>query len=561
MPNSASRVNRARKCFCVAKDRSGRSQNYLLPDGSIKRLWKRSANCYSCQKKRISLRERKHPVAAPFSSRLLSGSAIDDIAHALRQCHEVSTAAAPTLSKSYARDGYLLVQDVAPNHLVAELLEAISSHPESTWEGFAPDQLRRSLDISLADSVTTVLHDHVLPLFRKLGVISHSHEVRHSRAHLNPRGAQRDAPRTLCPQPHSFAEPSNQDAATAMLGLNLGFSVWVGDPGYEVLLTVPPGGVLLIHAHTRRAVEATGLLHSVCVDFALATQAKPIPRCDGDTLFLDTENRDILADGPVYLYFAEICAGGASFSKTAKDARFRKQLGDDFFGGREVIIECITCENKPGLKPACVDHHFEVDLRHWDYLSDIPRGYLDFAWASPNCAPYSKAHTVGPRDLDGADALVLACFRFFEELQIDHWLLENSGGAALLPKRQIMERYKDLIRECCYCRYKQNWAQKQTMLCTSLSKNTLRGSSLHFKTCSRYDSCPNYRRHKRVAQGGDHKNTGARGMKTSEAQTVPRELCKDVIRMVVALLLERRHTFAKKKRGQGAELYKLEIGL
>ena len=346
-----------------------------------------------------------------------------------------------------------------------------------------------------------------------------------------------------------------------MLGLDLGFSVWVGGPGYEVLLTVPPGGVLLIHAHTRRAVEATGLLQSVCVDFALATQAKPIPRCDGDTLFLDTENRDILADGPVYLYFAEICAGGASFSKTAKDARFRKQLGDDFFGGREVIIECITCENKPGLKPACVDHHFEVDLRHWDYLSDIPRGYLDFAWASPNCAPYSKAHTVGPRDLDGADALVLACFRFFEELQIDHWLLENSGGAALLPKRQIMERYKDLIRECCYCRYKQNWAQKQTMLCTSLSKNTLRGSSLHFKTCSRYDSCPNYRRHKRVAQGGDHKNTGARGMKTSEAQTVPRELCKDVIRMVVALLLERRHTFAKKKRGQGAELYKLEIGL
>ena len=47
--------------------------------------------------------------------------------------------------------------------------------------------------------------------------------------------------------------------------------------------------------------------------------------------------------------------------------------------------------------------------------------------------------------------------------------------------------------------------------------------------------------------GGDHKNTGARGMKTSEAQTVPRELCKDVIRMVVALLLERRHTFACRK--------------
>ena len=39
-------------------------------------------------------------------------------------------------------------------------------------------------------------------------------------------------------------------------------------------------------------------------------------------------------------------------------------------------------------------------------------------------------------------------------------------------------------------------------------------------------------------------------LKTSEAQTVPRKLCKDVIRMVVALLLERRHTFAKKKRGR-----------
>ena len=46
-----------------------------------------------------------------------------------------------------------------------------------------------------------------------------------------------------------------------------------------------------------------------------------------------------------------------------------------------------------------------VDILEWDYKL-FDRNNFYFVWASPVCTEYSKAKTVGTRDLEGADKLV-----------------------------------------------------------------------------------------------------------------------------------------------------------
>ncbi len=45
------------------------------------------------------------------------------------------------------------------------------------------------------------------------------------------------------------------------------------------------------------------------------------------------------------------------------------------------------------------------DVRAWDFRK-YPRGYFELIVASPPCTEYSRAKTIGARDLEGADALV-----------------------------------------------------------------------------------------------------------------------------------------------------------
>ena len=52
-----------------------------------------------------------------------------------------------------------------------------------------------------------------------------------------------------------------------------------------------------------------------------------------------------------------------------------------------------------------------TDIMTWDYKAAFPQGHWDVIWASPDCTQYSRARTTArkPRDLEGADKLVVKC--------------------------------------------------------------------------------------------------------------------------------------------------------
>ena len=60
----------------------------------------------------------------------------------------------------------------------------------------------------------------------------------------------------------------------------------------------------------------------------------------------------------------------------------------------------ISVDIDPNFQPTHI-----ANLLTWDYTM-YPRDHFHFVWASPVCTEYSKAKTVGKRNLEGADKLV-----------------------------------------------------------------------------------------------------------------------------------------------------------
>ncbi len=76
------------------------------------------------------------------------------------------------------------------------------------------------------------------------------------------------------------------------------------------------------------------------------------------------------------------------------------------------------------------------DVMAWDFRK-YPRGSFELIVASPPCTEYSRAKTIGARDLEGADALVQRTLQIIQYLAPRKWWLENPRYG-LLPKREFM---------------------------------------------------------------------------------------------------------------------------
>ena len=121
------------------------------------------------------------------------------------------------------------------------------------------------------------------------------------------------------------------------------------------------------------------------------------------------------------------------------------------------------------------------DILTWDYTA-YPPGHFDVMWCSPPCQEYSKAKTVGGRNLTQADACVRRCFEIIDYLQPRAWLLENPA-TGLLPRRMEALRPGLSCVIVDYCAYGANYRKRTAIWHSS-------GLALTLETCRGAGACP-----------------------------------------------------------------------
>ena len=89
------------------------------------------------------------------------------------------------------------------------------------------------------------------------------------------------------------------------------------------------------------------------------------------------------------------------------------------------------------------------DILHWDYTCFAP-GTFHFIWASPPCTEYSRAKTVGVRNIEYANSIVLKTLEIISYLDPTYWVIENPQ-TGLLKNQYFMNDlpYNDVD----YCKY------------------------------------------------------------------------------------------------------------
>ena len=91
----------------------------------------------------------------------------------------------------------------------------------------------------------------------------------------------------------------------------------------------------------------------------------------------------------------------------------------------------------------------QIDIMDWDY-TDFQPHMFDVIWASPPCTEYSRAKTVGVRDIEGSNKVVKRTLDIIEYFQPKYWIVENPQ-TGLLKDQDIMVWIP--FNDVDYCRY------------------------------------------------------------------------------------------------------------
>ena len=92
----------------------------------------------------------------------------------------------------------------------------------------------------------------------------------------------------------------------------------------------------------------------------------------------------------------------------------------------------------------------KTDIMDWDYKAAFEPGTFDIIWASPPCTEYSRAKTIGVRDIEGSNKVVqrtLDIINYFNP----RWRVIENPQTGLLKQQAMMQGlpYKDID----YCKY------------------------------------------------------------------------------------------------------------
>ena len=82
-----------------------------------------------------------------------------------------------------------------------------------------------------------------------------------------------------------------------------------------------------------------------------------------------------------------------------------------------------------------------ADILQWDYRAYAP-DHFRVVWASPDCTQHSRARTTArtPRDLEGADALVLKALEIIRYFSDCTWFIENPQTGLLKTRACVQNR-------------------------------------------------------------------------------------------------------------------------
>lgn len=173
----------------------------------------------------------------------------------------------------------------------------------------------------------------------------------------------------------------------------------------------------------------------------------------------------------------------------------------------EIISLDILAKNNPT---------YCCDILLWDY-KQYPPGYFDAIWASPPCTEYSKAKTVGIRNIYLANNIVKRTLEIIQYFNPTKWFIENPE-TGLLKHQEFMEGipYYDVD----YCQYGKDY-RKRTRIWTM--KDNFNALVCDKKTCSKVVD----NRHIASCGNGYNKYTN-RIITQDEKYSIPEQLIKDL---------------------------------
>lgn len=109
------------------------------------------------------------------------------------------------------------------------------------------------------------------------------------------------------------------------------------------------------------------------------------------------------------------------------------------------------------------------DILQWNYKKYQP-GHFKIIWASPPCTEFSKAKTLGVRNLNYALKLVAKTLEIIKYFKPKYFFIENPVG--LLRHQNIMKPLIKLRNTVSYCKYGYNY-RKDTDIWTNINTKFL----------------------------------------------------------------------------------------
>jgi site-specific DNA-cytosine methylase len=177
-----------------------------------------------------------------------------------------------------------------------------------------------------------------------------------------------------------------------------------------------------------------------------------------------------------------------------------------------------------GFEVISLDRDMEAtiksDIMDWD-PTVYPKGYFDVIWASPPCTEYSRAKTVGTRDIQGANDIVCQTLDIIEYFEPKYWMIENPQ-TGLLKDQSCM--YGIPFKDIDYCRYGLPYRKR-----TRIWNNAFdwKPRPLCNKDCNSMNETKTA--HKEAAQRGPCKNLQHNRHTRSELYKVPGQLIREIL--------------------------------